>query len=101
MFMEGSACLVKDGPGQADILRIHRALAERGRDENPMLTMNLELAARGVPFASEMTVSAGGNAPNAERRKIGSNTTEVTSISTESIPDSIFEIPTGYRVSKR
>ena len=101
MFMEGSVCLVKDGPGQADFLRIHRALAERGRDENPMLTMNLELAARGVPFASQMTVSAGGNAPNAERRKIGSNTTEVTSISTESIPDSIFEIPTGYTLTKR
>jgi hypothetical protein len=43
-----------------------------------------------------MTVSVGANAPNAERRKIGSHTMEVTSISAESIPDSAFEIPTGY-----
>lgn len=101
MVMEGSTCLVKDGPGQADFLQIHRALAERARDKSPMLIMNFEVAALGVPFATEMTVSVGGNAPNAERRKIGSHTTEVTSISTESIPDSIFEIPTGYTVTKR
>lgn len=45
--------------------------------------------------------SVGGNAPNAERRKIASYTTEVTSISTEPIPDSIFEIPRGYTVTRR
>ena len=101
ILMEGSTCVVKDGPGQADFLRIQRALAERARDDNPMLSMTLEMAALGVPFASEMTMSVGGNAPNAERRKMVSHTTEVTSISTDSIPDSIFEIPAGYTVTKR
>ena len=101
VVVEGSMCLVKDGPGQADFLQIHRALAERARGDNSLLITNLEVAALGVPFASEMTVSVGGNAPNAERRKIVSHTTEVTSISTEPIPDSIFEIPAEYTVTKR
>ena len=41
IFMEGSTCLVKDGPGQADFVRLQRAEAERARTANPMLTMNL------------------------------------------------------------
>jgi hypothetical protein len=58
-------------------------------------------AALGLLFASEMTVSIAANAPDAERHKIASHTMEVTSISTESIPDSIFEIPPGYTVTRR
>ena len=99
--MEGSICLVKDGPGQADFVQIHRALAERARGEDSHLMTPLDVAALGVAFASEITVSVGGNAPNAERRTFLSHTTEVTSISTEPIPDSIFEIPAGYTVTKR
>ena len=48
-----------------------------------------------------MTLSVGANAPNAPRHKIGSHTMEVTSVSTAPIPDSTFEIPAGYTVTKR
>ena len=99
--MEGSLGLVKDGPGQADFVRIHRAMAKRVRESNPVLTMDVTTAELGVTFASEMTVSVGGNEPNAERRKMASTTTEVTSISTTPIADSVFEIPPGYTVTKR
>jgi hypothetical protein len=34
-------------------------------------------------------------------RKIGTHTTEVSSVSTAPIPDSLFEIPAGYTVIKR
>ena len=100
LFMEGSTCLVKDGPGQADYVRIHRATAERARAANPML-MNIEAAELGVPFASEMTLSVGADTPKAPRHKIASHTMEVTSVSTAPIPDSIFEIPAGSTVTRR
>ena len=101
IVVEGSTCLVRDGPGQADFVRIHRAMAGRVAGVNPMLTTNVAIAELGVPFASDMTMTVGGDAPNAERRKIGSSTMEVTSFSTASIPDSMFEIPAGYTVTRR
>ncbi len=101
MVMEGTMCLVKDGPVQADFLRIHRAIAERRGKSDPMLMTGLQAIALGVPFASDATMSVGGTAPNAEMREIGRQSMEVTSISTESIPDSVFEIPPGYTVTKR
>lgn len=100
-LIEGSTCLVKDGPGQADFLRIQRAIADHRPNADPLLTISLETAALGVAFASEMTISIGGNAPTDEKRQIGHHTREVTSISTEPIPDSVFGIPPGYTVAKR
>jgi hypothetical protein len=98
--MEGSICVVKDGPGQADFVRILRAMAERAPESNSMLKMNLGIAELGVPFASDMTITIGGTEPNAEQRKVSSTTTEVTSISTAPIPDSMFDIPPGYTLTK-
>ena len=100
IVLEGSTCLVKDGLGQAEFVRMHRAAVARARDANPMPIINLKMAELGVPLASEMTVSIGANAPNAQRQKMG-YTMEVTSVSMAPIPDSTFEIPAGYTVTKR
>ena len=55
----------------------------------------------GVPFATEITISLGGGGPMAETRAIDTHTTEVISVSTALIPDSMFEIPADFTVVKR
>lgn len=97
---EGSMCVVKNAPGQADFARVSRAMAELVV-ANPQLALQRQIAEIGIPYATELTFSLGANVPGAEMHKIGTVTTEVTSVSTASIPDSLFEIPEGYTVTKR
>ena len=99
--MEGSVCLVKNTPGQADFARLSRAMAERAVVPDPQLAIQRQIAELGVPYATELTFSLGANTPGAEMRKIGTHATEVSSVSTAPIPDSLFEIPAGYTVTKR
>jgi hypothetical protein len=99
--MEGSVCLVKNAPGQADFARLSRAMAERAVVPDPQLAIQRQIAELGVPYATELTFSLGANIPGAEMRKIGTHATEVSSVSTAFIPDSLFEIPAGYTVTKR
>jgi hypothetical protein len=101
MVMEGSACLVKNGPGQADSIAFHRASAKSVGGLDPRQEMNRQMAELGVPFATEMTISLGGGGPIAETRAIDIHTTEVSSVSTAPIPDSMFEIPADFTVVKR
>ena len=99
--IDGSVCLVKNAPGQADFARLSRAMAERAVVPDPQLAIQRQIAELGVPYATELTFSLGANIPGAEMRKIGTHTTEVSSVSTAPIPDSLFEIPAGYTVTKR
>ena len=99
--MEGSMCLVKNAPGQADFARLSRAMAERAVGADPQSAIQREIAELGVPYATELTFSLGANVPGAEMHQIGTHTTEVSSVSTAPIPDSLFEIPAGYAVTKR
>ena len=99
--MEGSMCLVKNAPGQADFARLSRAMAERAVLADRQSAIQREIAELGVPYATELTVSLGANVPGAQMHKIGSHTIEVNSVSTDPIPDSLFEIPAGYTVIKR
>jgi len=101
MVMEGSMCLVKDAPGQADFARLSRAMAERAAAADPRSALQVQIAALGVPYATELTVSLGANAPGAQMHPIATHTTEVNSVSTDPIPDSLFEIPEGYTVTRR
>jgi hypothetical protein len=100
IVMEGSMCLVKNAPGQADFARLSRAMAERAvvADQS---ALQREIAELGVPYATELMVSLGANVPGAQIHKIGSHTIEVNSVSTDPIPDSLFEIPAGYTVIER
>ena len=100
LAMEGSMCVVRNAPGHADYARVSRAMAERAA-ANPQLAIQRQLAELGVPYASELTFRLGANLPGAEMHSIGTHTTEVSSISTDPIPDSLFEIPAGYTVTRR
>ena len=95
MVVEGSMCLVKDGPGQAEFSGVSRAASAL----DPFLVqMNQQTTELGVPFAMQMTLRMGGDAMTKE---VGSSMTEVISVSTAPIPDAIFEIPADYKVIQR
>ena len=68
-----------------------------------MAELQRKMAELGMPLASETTIGmAGGEGPMAEMMKKMSSTitTEVVSISTEPIADSMFEVPAGYAIKK-
>ena len=67
----------------------------------PQTGIQHQVADLGVPYATEITISMGANVPGAVMHRVGTQTVEVTSVSTEPIPDSLFEIPAGYTVRKR
>jgi hypothetical protein len=101
IVMEGSVCLVENAPGHADFARLSRALAERAVVADPQSAIQRQIAELGVPYATELTISLGANVPGAEMHKISTHTTEVSSVSTAPIPDSMFEIPADYKVINR
>lgn len=92
MVMEGTMCLVKNGPGHADFAAFYQAGGKNPVMHDPDL---------GIPFATEMTMGFKGDDPASEVVQVGGYTTEVMSVSTEPIPDSMFEIPADYTVTKR
>jgi hypothetical protein len=91
MVTQGTMCLVKNGPGQADYTAFYQA-AGKGAPFDPSL---------GVPFATEMTIGFKGDEPTSGVMEAGTYTIEVISVSTAPIPDSMFEIPADYTVTKR
>jgi hypothetical protein len=82
-------------------MAFHRASAKSVGGLDPRQEMNRQMADLGVPFAMEMTIGLGGGGPMAETRAIDIHTTEVSSVSTAPIPDSMFEIPADFKVVKR
>jgi hypothetical protein len=101
MVIEGSTCLVKNGPGQADFTAFYQARSKSALGFDPRQELNRQMAELGVPFATEITISLGGGGPMAETKAIDIHRTEVSSVSTAPIPDSMFEIPADYEVIKR
>jgi hypothetical protein len=115
MVMSGPQCLVKNGPGQAEFLAFYRAASENGgfldatqaktrpAVAKAMTDMYRKMSELGVPFATEMKMSMEAEGPMAEMMKKMATTisTEVTSVSTAPIAATMFEVPAGYKVSKR
>jgi hypothetical protein len=97
IVLEGSMCLVKDGPGQAEFSAVYRAYRAQSAFD-AMVQMRPEMTELGAPFATQMTLRMGGDAM---KKEVSSSTTEVISVSTAPIPDAIFEIPTDYKVIQR
>jgi hypothetical protein len=95
--MEGSACLVPNGPGQPDFTSYARAAAKIGRGPDLMS----ELHHLGVPYFFEVTMSLGGSGPTDVLRPFTTQRMELTSISTAPIPDSVFEVPADYTARKK
>lgn len=115
--MFGPVCLARDAPGQADMAAFYKAAADKGMffgdpraaraqpgQLKGMTAMYQKMAALGVPLAQEMNIKFEGSGPMAGMMsKMGGTTmtTEVVSISSEAIPDSTFEVPADYKVTKR
>jgi len=91
MVTQGTMCLVKNGPGLADYSAFYQALG-KSTPFDPSL---------GVLFAQEITISFKGAESTSELMDAGTYAMEVTSVSTAPIPDSMFEIPADYSVTKR
>jgi hypothetical protein len=111
----GPYCLVKNGPGSADFASFFRAISEKGGffgdprqaraqpgQAKAMTEIYRQMVDLGVPFSTEMNIAFEGEGPMAAMMKKMSNsiTTEVVSYSTDPIPDSLFEIPAGYKVKR-
>lgn len=112
----GPVCLAQGGPGVADYAAFFKAAEENGLffgdprtaqaqpgQAKGLTALYQEMATRGVPYASEIQLSIEGSGPMAAlMAKMGGMTmiTEVVSIATDAIPDSVFEIPEGYRQKK-
>ena len=113
LVISGPVCLSKDAPGRSDFAALYKSGAffgdPRTANAQPghakgLVTLYREMANLGVPLAQEMNVKFEGSGPMAGMMsKVGGSslTTEVVSISTEPIADTIFEIPAGYKVNKR
>jgi hypothetical protein len=113
MVMAGPACLVKDAPGAKDYETFYKTAVEKGLffsdprqakaqpgQAKGMARLYQEMASRGIPYAQEFTMKFQGNEMMAGMmNKMGgtSMTTEVTSVSTAPLSDSLFEIPAGYK----
>lgn len=117
IVLAGPACLVKGAPGAADYAAFYKAFAEknlfmgdpRAAKGQPgqakgMARLHREMAERGVPYASEIQIKFEGSGMMASMmNKMGgaSIITETISVSTDPIPDSIFEVPAGYKTKKQ
>jgi hypothetical protein len=116
-LLSGPACLAKNGPGAADMAAFFKMAAEKGlffgdprsakaqpAQAKGMMTLYTEMAALGVPLSQEINIGFQGEGQMAVMMsKMGGSTmtSEVISASTDPIPDSTFEIPEGYKVTKR
>jgi hypothetical protein len=116
MTMSGPQCLSKTAPGSAEFSAFYKSIAANGgfftdpaqAKSQPavakaMADLQRRIAELGVPLASETAVSMEAEGPMADMmKKMGNSiTTEVTSLSTAPIADSMFAIPEGYTVTKR
>jgi hypothetical protein len=115
--MAGPACLVKDAPGAGDYQTFYKTAAEKGLffgdprqakaqpgQAKGMAKLYQEMAARGIPYSSELTMKFEGAGPMAAMmNKMGGMTmlTEVVSVSSDAIADSMFDVPAGYKTKQR
>jgi hypothetical protein len=116
MSMTGPYCMVKNGPGAADFAAFYKAAAEggfifgdpRAAKASPapraMTEMYRKISELGTPFSMDMNMKMEGDGPMAAiMSKMGNAgmTSEVVSVSTDTIADAMFEIPAGYKINKR
>ena len=113
LAMRGPVCLSKQAPGAEEYFSFYSAMAEKGLFFGPpeaaqaqpgqqrgMTQLYKTMAESGVGLATELEVGFEGSGMMAKMmKKMGfTTTTEVLSISDESLSDDLFEIPSGYKV---
>jgi hypothetical protein len=110
MRMDGSIWAAPTGPGAAeymafmkaaqakDIMELMSAMTGLAGGLDQMMSATAQ--APGIPYVTEVTMTAEGTGPMVDMiRQMGSMKMkmEVTSITTDPVADSMFEIPEGYR----
>ncbi|MDA8017738.1 MAG: hypothetical protein MPN21_09845 [Thermoanaerobaculia bacterium] len=114
MVMDGTACLVPDAPGAEDYQRFYAAMAEKGLflgdpraaqgpgagQQKGMTELYRKMAEKGVAYHSDMNVGFDGSGMMAKmlgNLSFDSKTT-VKSVSTDPLSDSLFVVPSGWKV---
>lgn len=115
--LKGPAWIAKDSPGSADYRNFYLKAAEKGLLFNHpaaakaqpgrakgTIALYKELAKAGVPYASDIQVEFSGQGLMAQmmakmgQAKMGSS---VTQVSAAAIPESVFEVPAGYKTKAK
>ena len=116
-LLSGPACLAKEGSGASEMAAFFKAASEKGMffgdpraakvqpaQAKGMMALYKEMSALGLPLSQELNIGFQGDGQMAAMMsKMGGATMtyEVVSASNDAIPDSTFEIPAGYKVTKR
>jgi hypothetical protein len=114
MKLDGSIWSAPTGPGAADYMAFMKAAVDRNvlglmANAMPGLSggLNQMMAAMakapGIPYLTETAMTVEGTGPMVEvMRQMGMTMMrmEVTSVTTDPIADSMFEIPEGYKITK-
>lgn len=114
MVMAGTSCLVPETPGAEDYERFYSAMAEKGLflgdpraaqgpaagTQKGMTELYRKMAEKGIAYHSDLNMSFEGGGMMAKMLESMSFDTEttVTSVTTETLPDSLFEVPAGWKV---
>jgi hypothetical protein len=116
--LQGPVWIVKDAPGTADYVKFYKAAVDkgwifsdpRGAKAQPgqakaMAEMYKAIAAAGgIAYQTDMNVKLGGEGPMAAMMaKMGnvSMGTVTDSVETGSLPDDLFTVPAGYKISEK
>lgn len=115
MAMAGSVWIATSGPGVADYVRFQKAAdanvmgalmgMKPGQSPAGMeQLMAASAAAPGMPYLTEMTMTFEGSGKLVEMMKgMGpiQMTHRITAVSTDPVPDEMFQIPEGYTIEKQ
>ncbi len=116
--LQGPMWVVKDTPGTAEYLAFYKAAAEKGwiftdpraakanyGQARSLTEMYRQLAdTGGVPYEMTFEIKMSGEGPMAAiMSRMGgmSSTTTVQSVDAGAIPDTMFAVPTGYKLNPR
>ena len=115
MVMNGSFWVAKSAPGAAEYAAFNKAAAESqllaavagampGASNGLDKLMEAAAQAAGLPYLTEMTMTFEGSGPMVDAMKqMGAMkmTQKIASVSTEALPDDLFQIPEGYTIDKK
>lgn len=114
MMVNGSVWIAKSGPGTADYLGFQKAaiaanlgsvLTGMGQQKGGIDKMlAAATSAPGLPYFSEITTSFAGTGAMVQMMQQMASmkiTQKVTSVTTDAIPDSMFQVPADYQVEKK
>lgn len=115
MLMRGSTWVAKAAPGASELAAFNKAAlssnligAMAGLKPGQSGGMDKLLAANasapGIPYLTEMTMTFEGSSPAvAQMNAMGpmKMMQKVTSVSTEAIPETMFQVPQGYTIEKK